>query len=52
VRLIDPFRMLELFWPGVKFYAKQREILRSVRDNDETFVVAGNMMGYLPPALV
>jgi hypothetical protein len=50
-KVIDPFRMCELFWPEVKFYAKQREVLRSVRDNDETFVVAGNMLGDWPPAL-
>ncbi len=37
--------MLAAGWPGVRLYDKQREIVESVRDNDETFVPAANMMG-------
>ena len=33
------------FFPQYQFYDKQVEILESIRDNDETVVVAGNMMG-------
>lgn len=43
--LIDPIKFQELFWPDVTFYAKQKEIIQSVLDNDETFVVAGNELG-------
>lgn len=32
-------------WPHVTFYKQQREIIRSVADNDETYVPAGNMLG-------
>lgn len=48
-RVADPFAMASFLWPDVKFYSKQREVIRSVRDNDETFVSAGNMLGRLPP---
>jgi hypothetical protein len=48
-RVADPFAMASFLWPEVKFYSKQREVIRSVRDNDETFVSAGNMLGRLPP---
>jgi hypothetical protein len=41
----DPLRWAKLLWPEVMFYDKQREIIYSVRDNYETFVVAGNMLG-------
>ncbi|MGL6095356.1 MAG: hypothetical protein ACRC7O_06100 [Fimbriiglobus sp.] len=40
--------MLELaadLWPGAYLYDKQRQIVRSVEDDDETVVVAGNMLG-------
>lgn len=43
--LTDPVKMLSLCWPDVRIYSKQRDILYSVRDNDETIVVAGNMLG-------
>ena len=43
--LIDPIKFVEKFWPDVRLYNKQIEILRSVRDNDETIVPAGNMLG-------
>lgn len=44
-KLRDPMVFAALLWPEVKFYRKQREIIYSVVDNDETFVVAGNMLG-------
>lgn len=43
--LKDPFVFQRFFWPEVRFYAKQVEVIESVRDNPETFVVAGNMLG-------
>lgn len=41
----DPFDVARALWPDVHFYDKQREIILSVRDNDETFVPAGNELG-------
>lgn len=41
----DPLVFGKWLWPEVGFYDKQREIIYSVRDNDETFVPAGNMLG-------
>lgn len=41
----DPMRFAKLLWPGYTFYKQQREIIYSVRDNDETFVKAGNKLG-------
>lgn len=41
----DPIAFCKLLWPKVHFYDKQREIIRSVCENDETYVPAGNMMG-------
>lgn len=41
----EPLRMQHALWPDVAFYAKQREIIHSVRDNLETIVPAGNMLG-------
>jgi hypothetical protein len=41
----DPFVLAGLLWPDVTFYDKQREIIKSVWENDETFVPAGNMLG-------
>lgn len=43
--LRDPFKMQQAFWPDVIFYKQQRMMIESVRDNDETFVPAGNMLG-------
>lgn len=43
--LRDPLKFAKALWPKVTFYDKQREIIYSVRDNDETFVPAGNMLG-------
>lgn len=44
-RVIDPVRFVELVWPKIKLYDKQKQIMYSVRDNDETFVPAGNALG-------
>lgn len=41
----DPLYFAHLCWPEVKFYDKQIEMIYSVRDNLETFVVAGNKLG-------
>lgn len=43
--LQDPIKFKNLCWPDLKFYDKQVEIVYSVRDNDETIVPAGNMLG-------
>jgi hypothetical protein len=37
--------MLKAFWPDVSFYKQERMMIESVRDNDETFVAAGNKLG-------
>lgn len=42
---VDPLKFATKFWPGLTFYKQQREIIYSVRDNDETYVPAGNMLG-------
>lgn len=41
----EPMKMKEALWPHVNFYDKQREIIQSVQDNDETYVPAGNQLG-------
>lgn len=41
----DPLGLIGLLWPDANLYDKQQEIVMSVRDNDETIVVAGNMLG-------
>lgn len=43
--VIDPLDLARMLWPDVRFYGKQKDILYSVRDDDETFVPAGNMLG-------
>lgn len=43
--ITDPFCFCAYYWPHVNFYDKQIEVIESVRDNDETFVPAGNMLG-------
>lgn len=44
-RQIDPILFASWRWSGVNFYDKQREFIRSVRDNYITCVPAGNMLG-------
>lgn len=41
----DPLFLKRLLWPDVTFYDKQIEIIKSVYDNDETYVPAGNELG-------
>lgn len=41
----DPIELAKVLWPDVKFYKQQREVIYSVVENVETFVVAGNMLG-------
>jgi len=45
VDVIDPMKFKELCWPDVTFYREQKKIVYSVRDNEETFVPAGNQLG-------
>lgn len=45
LKIIDPVEFLRWNWPHIRIYKEQREILYSVRDNDETFVPAGNQLG-------
>lgn len=44
-RIVDPLQFGRLLWPDVKFTRDQKDIIYSVRDNDQTFVPAGNMLG-------
>ena len=41
----DPCRFVRWLWPRVELYDRQRQILESLRDSKETYVVAGNMLG-------
>ena len=41
----SPLEFVANFWPDVRLYNKQREILESIALNDETYVPAANMMG-------
>lgn len=45
MKIVDPIQFAKLCWPKVTFYRQQQEMIYSVRDNNETFVVAGNMLG-------
>lgn len=45
MKLVDPVQFTKLCWPDVTLTREQREIMYSVRDDDETFVPAGNMLG-------
>lgn len=42
---LDPLGFIAFFWPHVRLYDKQVQILESIRDNDTTISVAGNMLG-------
>lgn len=44
-QLREPLVLAKLAWPHIKFYREQRTIIESVRDNYETYVVAGNKLG-------
>lgn len=43
--LDDPVKFYYACWPNSVLYQQQKEILWSLRDNDETFVPAGNGLG-------
>lgn len=43
--MIDPIRFAKTLWPDVTFFREQQQVIRSVEENDETFVPAGNMLG-------
>lgn len=43
--LKDPFALIRALWPDVYLYREQRLILASAFLNDETYAVAGNMLG-------
>ncbi len=40
-----PLKFVALLWPDIILYKHQRMIMESVRDDDETFAPAANMMG-------
>lgn len=40
-----PLKFARLMWPSIQFYDKQVQVIQSVRDNNETYVPAGNMLG-------
>lgn len=42
---LEPFVFAEMCWPDVIFFPEQVSIIESVRDNDETYVKAGNALG-------
>lgn len=42
---LEPLLFAELCWPDIIFYPEQIEIIESVRDDDETYVKAGNALG-------
>ena len=41
----DPILFQKMFWPDILLTRHQREIMYSLRDNDETYVPAGNDLG-------
>lgn len=43
--ITDPLRFFRLCWPDIHLYDKQEEILRSVVENNQTIVPAGNELG-------
>lgn len=43
--VIDPIRFINACWPEIQLYDKQKDILYSLMDNDETVVPAGNKLG-------
>lgn len=45
MKVVDPIRFAKELWPDLRFTTYQKEIIYSVRDNDETFVPAGNELG-------
>jgi len=45
IDVIDPIRFINTCWPHITLYDKQKELLYSLRDNDETICPAGNQLG-------
>ena len=45
MQIADPLKLIALYWPKIRLYNKQREILYSLAQNDETFVPAANQLG-------
>lgn len=43
--LDHPLKLAKFLWPSSEFYAKQVEVIESLRDNEETIIVAGNKLG-------
>jgi hypothetical protein len=41
----DPVKFCRWLWPDVTLYREQRQILHSLRDNDETVIPAGHQLG-------
>lgn len=41
----DPILWGRCLWPDKRFYDRQREVIYSVRDNDETYCYAGHQLG-------
>lgn len=41
----SPLGFVRDFWPVVKLYDKQREVMEAVARDDEVYAVAGNMLG-------
>jgi len=41
----EPLKFKDALWPEIQFHEKQVEEIHSVRDNVETYVHAGNMLG-------
>lgn len=42
---VDPMRVAHEFWPHSRFYREQRDVCYSVKNNEETVLVAGNRLG-------
>lgn len=43
--ITDPMQFKAILWPQVQFYRQQIDIIQSIRDSKETYVVAGNQLG-------
>ena len=41
----EPLKFFKLYWPQLRLYDKQAEILQSLVEWDQTVVPAGNMLG-------
>jgi hypothetical protein len=41
----DPLLLGRILWPQVSFFDRQRDVIKSVYENDQTFVIAANKVG-------